>query len=217
MKVKFVGRVLAVWLSITALPAMSGTILVLGDSISAGYGIALETGWVNLLRERLEENHPGRFRVVNASISGDTTAGGLQRLPPLLDKHAPDKVIVALGGNDGLRGLSLKEMESNLETIIAQCKEQGAEVVMVGIELPSNYGATFNRRFQQVYQTVAKRMAVPMIPLGFGLLNDRSLLQEDGIHPTAAAQGIILDEIWPAINGGEGAKGKDKEKSAKGP
>jgi len=186
-------------LGLTPLWSTANTILVLGDSISAAYGIPRESGWVNLFKQRLDEHYPGQYQVVNASVSGDTTAGGLQRLPTLLEKHQPDQVIVALGGNDGLRGMSLTQMENNLEKIITQSRSQGADVLMLSIELPPSYGVFFNRRFQQVFDKIHARLNVPKVPLGFALLKDRNLLQNDGIHPTAEAQPILVDVVWTAL------------------
>lgn len=183
------------------LPALvrADTILILGDSISAAYGIPYDSGWVSLLEARLEREHPGVYQVVNASVSGDTTAGGLQRLPALLDQHKPDLVIVELGGNDGLRGMPLTQMENNLQQIVDLSREQGAAVVMMSIDLPRSYGAFFNRRFRQVFDSLEDRNNLPRISLGFDLLNDRSLVQDDGIHPTREAQPLLLEAAWPAI------------------
>jgi acyl-CoA thioesterase-1 len=192
-------------LAITPLWSLANTILVLGDSISAAYGIPREAGWVNLFKQRLDEHYPDKYRVVNASVSGDTTAGGLQRLPELLREHNPEQVIVELGGNDGLRGMSLKQMESNLEAIIRLSQNQGAEVLMLSVELPQSYGVFFNRRFQQVFDKIHSRLDVPRVPLGFGLLKDRNLLQNDGIHPTEEAQPIVVDAVWTALFPGHGS------------
>lgn len=185
--------------AITPLWSLANTILVLGDSISAAYGIPRESGWVNLFQQRLDAHYPDKYQVVNASVSGDTTAGGLQRLPVLLKEHSPQQVIVELGGNDGLRGMSLKQMEDNLESIVTLSRAQGAEVLMLTIELPASYGVFFNRRFQQVFDRVHTRLDVPRVPLGFDLLNDRNLVQNDGIHPTAEAQLILVDAVWTAL------------------
>ena len=175
------------------------TILVLGDSISAAYGIAVERGWVSLLQKRFDERHPGSYSVVNASISGDTTALGLRRLPPLLAQHAPDQVIVELGGNDGLRGLPLTNMRDNLQAIIDLCLDSGAEVVLVSIDLPPSYGAVFNDRYRAVFEELEKTNDLFRVSLGFNLLGDRDLVQADGIHPTAEAQPLLLDAVWPAV------------------
>lgn len=185
--------------SVTSSGAFANTILVLGDSISAAYRIPIESGWVSLLQERLNSHKPGHYTVVNASISGDTTAGGLNRLPPLLEKHKPDQVIVELGGNDGLRGLPLKGMRDNLQAIIDLSRQQGAEVVLVSIDLPTSYGSHFNQRFTQVFDELEKSNNLPRVSLGYKLLNDRNLIQEDGIHPTEAAQPLLLDVVWPVI------------------
>lgn len=189
-------------LLLAPLTAVSGTILVLGDSISAAYGMPVKSGWVNLLRQRLEEERHD-YEVVNASISGDTTAGGLKRLPALLEEHSPDKVIVELGGNDGLRGISPRQVEQNLTEIVRLSRDAGAAVVLVSIDLPSSYGIIFNRRFSMAFDNVEDELDVPRVALGYKLLNDRNLIQSDGIHPTAEAQPIILDQIWPAIVGDE--------------
>lgn len=185
--------------SVISSGAFANTILVLGDSISAAYRIPVESGWVSLLQERLNSHKPGHYTVVNASISGDTTAGGLNRLPPLLEKHKPDQVIVELGGNDGLRGLPLAGMRDNLQAIIDLSRQQGADVVLVSIELPTSYGSHFNQRFLQVFDELEKANDIPRVSLGFKLLNDRNLIQEDGIHPTAEAQPLLLDVMWPVI------------------
>ncbi len=185
------------------LQALAETILVLGDSISAAYGIPLESGWVNLLEERLEKHYPGRYQVVNASVSGDTTAGGVNRLPPLLAEHEPDQVILELGGNDGLRGLPLPQMRQNLRAMVEMAREQGAEVVLVSVELPTSYGPLFQERFADVFETVAGNTGVSRVELGFDLLKSRELLQEDGIHPTAEAQPLLLEAIWPHLLGME--------------
>ncbi len=195
-------RLLVVLFSFIPLIAVAETIVVLGDSISAAYGMPLESGWVNLLSQRLDKKYPGRFEVVNASVSGDTTAGGLMRLPSLLEQHQPDLVVVELGGNDGLRGMSLSAMRSNLATMIELSQQQGAEVILISVDLPTSYGIHFNRRFQQIFDQLETSYRVPRLALGFDQLNDRNLIQEDGIHPTAAAQPILLDAVWPLIVGG---------------
>jgi acyl-CoA thioesterase-1 len=194
------NKILTLWvLWLLALPANSATMMVLGDSISAAYKIPLESGWVSLLDERLERLYPGKYKVINASISGDTSAGGLARLPPLLEQHNPNVVVVELGGNDGLRGLPLTALQSNLQAIINRCREKGAEVVLVGVSLPVSYGEHFNRLFRKVFVDVAATNELELVFLGFDLLRDRNLVQEDGIHPTAEAQPILLDALWPAL------------------
>ena len=174
-------------------------ILVLGDSLSAGYGISTSSGWVALLQRRLEQQgYPQR--VVNASISGDTTSGGLARLPQALAQHQPQLVILELGANDGLRGLSLEEMRRNLVTIIDKSSEQGATLLLVGVRLPPNYGALYVKKFHDVYRQLAQKHKVAFVPyLLAGVGGRADLIQADGLHPRAKAQGLILDSIWPHL------------------
>ncbi len=183
------------------LPARAGVpvILVLGDSLSAAYGIAQEAGWVTLLQGRLRE-HGFDHEVVNASISGDTTAGGLTRLPDLLARHRPAILIIELGANDGLRGLKLGVPRENLTRMVQMGKAAGSQVLLVGIRLPPNYGAAYDRAFQAVFQDVAAAAGVPLVPfLLDGVTETPGLMQADGIHPAAAAQPQILDNVWPAV------------------
>ncbi len=180
--------------------SLANTILVLGDSLSAAYRIPVERGWVNLLQERLDTEYPGSYRVVNASVSGDTTAQGLRRLPPLLEAHNPDLVIVGLGGNDGLRGLPLDQMRDNLQAIIDMSKAAGAEVILMSVELPASYGALFNSRFLGVFDGLEQANGLPRVSLGIHLLDSLDLMQEDGIHPTAEAQPLLLDAVWPVLS-----------------
>jgi len=174
-------------------------ILVLGDSLSAAYGIPLDQGWVNLLQQRLEDRGLP-YRVVNASVSGDTVAGGLSRLPELLDTRAPDLVIVELGGNDGLRGFTPAQIADHLDRIISRSRDSGAKVLLVGVRLPPNYGTAYTERFQRMYRDVAERNGVPLVPrLLDGIAEDRALMQADGVHPVAAAQAAMLDNVWPVL------------------
>lgn len=175
------------------------TVLVLGDSISAAYKIPVESGWVNLLSQRLEEKYPGIYHVINASISGDTTAGGLSRLPALLEQYQPNILVVELGGNDGLRGLPLSRMKTNLQGIIDRAHSAGANVMLVSVNLPVSYGAFFNQRFSQVFSELAQANDLPMATFGFGVLRDQNLVQEDGIHPTEKAQPLLLEAVWPYL------------------
>lgn len=172
------------------------TLLVMGDSLSAAYGIEQEESWVSLLAERLD----GAAHVVNASISGETTAGGAERLPALLDQHTPQLVLVELGGNDGLRGLPPQQMQHNLADMIEASQRAGAEVLLLGIDIPPNYGQAYRDAFTAVYTTLAGEYAVPLVPfLLEGVALDASLMQTDGIHPTASAQPVILDNVWPEL------------------
>lgn len=173
--------------------------LVLGDSLSAGYGVAEGQGWVALLEDRLREQHPA-YQVVNASISGDTTASALARLPGALQTHRPDIVVVELGGNDGLRGLSLDAMADNLDAIVERAQGAGAAVLLVAVRLPPNYGPVYLERFRQVYEQVARQQQVPLVAQVLaGVADDPTLMQDDGIHPRAAGQAQMLQNIWPKL------------------
>ena len=174
-------------------------ILVLGDSISAAYGLPPGTGWTHLLQQRLaERGHP--HRVVNASISGDTTAGGRSRLPALLERHRPAIVVIELGGNDGLRGGSLAATRENLGVMTAATKSAGAKPLLVGMKLPPNYGPAYTREFDAIFAEVAKAQRVPLVPFFFaGFGEDRDWFQPDGIHPSELAQPKLLDNVWPAL------------------
>ena len=177
-------------------------ILVVGDSLSSAYGIDTSDGWVALLQQRLDERSMN-YRVVNASISGDTTSGGLARLRKALPDHQPRLVVIALGGNDGLRGLPLKSMNKNIETMIALAGEQGALTVLLGMRIPSNYGPRYTDRFHAIYGELAGQHKLPYVPF---FMKDVALAQElmqaDGIHPNEAAQPVLLETAWPAIEQG---------------
>ena len=174
-------------------------VLVLGDSLSAGYGIDTERGWVARLAERLERT--GRpHRVVNASVSGETTAGGLTRLPALLDRHRPAVLVIELGANDGLRGWDFSVIHDNLTRLVVQGREAGARVLLIGVRLPPNYGASYTDGFQAVFMRVAAEQGVPLVPsLLKGVAEDWGQMQADGLHPTAEAQERILDNVWPTL------------------
>ena len=176
--------------------AHGGTILVWGDSLSAGYQLRIEQAWPTLLQTRLsDEGFP--HRVVNASVSGETTSGGHTRLPAALSEHQPDLFILELGANDGLRGLQPRLMAENLETMIRAAREAGARVLLVGMRMPPNYGPTFSRRFEQAFQDVAQSNEVPLLPfLLEGFAERPEMFLADGIHPNAEAQYIILDTVW---------------------
>lgn len=186
---------LALWAPLTV-GAAPPTILVLGDSLSAAYGLDRDAGWVSLLEQRLaQEGYPQR--VVNASISGETTSGARARLAAELDRHAPAIVIIELGGNDGLRGLPLEEMRRNLAAMIELCRERRARVVLAGMRLPPNYGPAYTNGFEQVYAGLAAEYRVTLIPFLLAGLDDGTQdFQADAIHPTAAAQRVILDNVW---------------------
>ncbi|APE30140.1 arylesterase [Halomonas aestuarii] len=171
-------------------------LLVMGDSLSAAYGIERQEGWVSLLDERLD----GKANVVNASISGETSSGGASRLPDLLGQHEPHIVLLELGGNDGLRGLPPRQFEANMADMIEASQAAGAEVLLLGIDIPPNYGQAYRDAFTGVYDRLAEEFDVPLVPfLLEGIALDDSLMQDDGIHPTAAAQPRILDTVWPEL------------------
>jgi len=174
-------------------------LLVLGDSLSAGYGIPEGAGWVALLTERLVANgHP--HRVINASITGDTTAGGLRRLPPLLDEYAPDVVIVELGANDGLRGLPLGTVRTNLQRTVSLARARARAVLLVGVRMPPNYGPRYVDALAELYREVAEAEQVPLVPALLAGVGERlDLMQADGLHPLPAAQPLLLDNVWPQL------------------
>ncbi len=174
-------------------------ILVLGDSLSAGYGVAHQQGWVWLLQDRLARSgYP--YRVINASISGDTTGGGLTRLPQLLAKHQPEILIIELGANDGLRGHGYEQIRENLTELIRLGQQAGAKIQLIGVRLPPNYGAAYIERFQGLYQDLAREHGVALTPhLLAGVAEDRDLMQPDGLHPSTQAQPLLLDNVWPAL------------------
>ena len=175
------------------------TLLVYGDSLSASYGIEQEQGWVNLLKSKLRsEKLP--VDVVNGSVSGETTTGGLARLPAMLDSYQPELLILELGGNDGLRGLPLDFMRENLASMIDLAKASGAEVILTGIQIPPNYGPRYTAPFFEIYSALAKQKLLPLVPfLIDGIPQQPELMQNDGIHPRAEAQSMILDNVWPIL------------------
>lgn len=188
---------LMLWLPLGARAATS--VLVLGDSLSAAYGIEQKQGWVSLLRQRLE-TQADKMDVINASISGETTAGGRARIDDLLKRHNPGIVIVELGGNDGLRGLPVAQMSANLEHIITAAKRSGAKVLLLGMRLPPNYGPAYTQKFHETYLELARRHRIALVPFMLeGIVEERNAFQPDGIHPTAAMQARILDNVWPAL------------------
>lgn len=179
-------------------PAIA-TVLVVGDSLSAEYGIRRGSGWVALLAERLARHQPP-YQVANASISGDTTSGGVNRLAPLLAQHRPAVVILELGANDALRGLPLTMTQRNLETMARQARAAGAKVLVVGMQIPPNYGRGYAQRFSDVFVTVARQEGAALVPFFMeGLAADRANFQPDGLHPNEAAQARLFDNVWPHL------------------
>jgi acyl-CoA thioesterase I len=181
--------------------AAGQTILVLGDSLSAAYGIPRESGWVALLQQQLTNGNdaPGA-RVINASISGDTTDGGLARLPPLLQKHKPAIVVLELGANDGLRGFQIRRLRENLEKLIQLSQGSGAKVLLIGIKIPPNYGLRYTSDFYESFTLLAHEYNIPLVPfLLDGVATRPELMQEDRLHPRAEAQPRILKTVWPYL------------------
>lgn len=174
-------------------------ILILGDSLSAEYGLERGKGWVALLEKRLAE-HAAPYEVINASVSGETTSGGLTRLPALLRQHQPQIVVIELGGNDGLRGFQPAQTEANLREMTSMAREAGARVVIAGMQLPPNYGKAYTERFQAMFATIAQQEDAALVPfLLEGMATDQAMFQADRIHPTAAAQPILLDNVWSVL------------------
>lgn len=181
------------------LQVQAATIVVFGDSLSAAYGMEEEAGWVALLQERLDAGRVDH-RVINASLSGETTAGGLARLPAILAEHRPDVLLLELGANDGLRGLPLAAMQKNLQQMIGLADAEGCRVMLIGMRIPSNYGPLYTRKFANVYTVLAKQHRLPLVPF---LLEKVALkdeyMQPDGLHPNEAAQPLLLDTVWPPL------------------
>ncbi len=180
--------------------ASGNTLMVFGDSLSAAYGVQSEEAWVALLRERLDEEGLDQWQVVNASISGETTDGGLRRLPRLLDRNEPEIVIIELGGNDGLRGFPPDVIRRNLAAMIEQVNESGARALLVGMQIPPNYGQRYTRAFADIYPELAEEHETELVPFFLDGIYDREgMMQDDDIHPTAEAQGQLLDNVWPVL------------------
>ena len=190
---------LAFLLVMFATAAQAATIMVWGDSLSAGYGLKAGEAWPTLLQTRLDAQG-FRHRVVNGSVSGETSAGGRSRLPAALAQHKPDIVILELGANDGLRGLPPKLLAQNLEAMIAESGKIGAKVLLIGMQMPPNYGPAYTRQFTQTFTDVARTTNTPLVPFLFEGFGDRAeLFLPDGIHPNAEAQHIILDTVWAGL------------------
>ncbi len=187
------------WLPSLGSASSDPVVLIVGDSLSAGFGMKTAEAWPSLLEKRLEKSgYP--HRVVNASISGETTRGGLTRLPAALEQHVPDVVIVELGGNDGLRGLPLNEIRRNLDEMIERSRAAGARVLLAGVYIPPNYGPAYTQGFKDIYSDLSSPADVALLPFILeGVALDPELMQADGIHPNAAAQPVILDNIWPLL------------------
>jgi acyl-CoA thioesterase I len=179
--------------------ASESVILVMGDSLSAAHGMGEQQGWVHLLQERLDENdYP--HTVINASVSGDTTRDALSRLDSTIERHRPEFAIVELGGNDGLRAFSVDTIESNLSLILQTLRENGAKIVLAGIRMPPNYGPVYTQAFEALYPQLADEFQAALIPFFMeDVATNPDLMQDDGIHPNAAAQPLLLDNVWPVL------------------
>jgi acyl-CoA thioesterase I len=201
-KIKKVYLPCALLLSLSMLPVyvQAKTIMIVGDSLSAGYGIATQQGWVNLLQKRLDQQYPKQHKVVNASVSGETTSGALARLPKLLQTHRPDLVVIELGGNDGLRGQPPKMIEKNLAQLVQKSQQAKAKVVLFGMKIPPNYGTAYSKAFENNYKIVSQQYKVPLLPFFLeGVAGNKNLIQSDQIHPNAKAQPILLNNAYPSI------------------
>lgn len=178
------------------------TVMVLGDSISAGYGIEPQQAWVNLLQKRLDQQYPKQHKVVNASVSGETTSGALARLPKLLQTHKPNVVVIELGGNDGLRGQPPQMIQKNLAQLIQQSQKANATVVVLGMKMPPNYGTAYSKAFENNYKVVSQQYKVKLLPFFLeGIAGNNSLMQKDLVHPNGKAQPILLNLAYPYIKG----------------
>jgi acyl-CoA thioesterase-1 len=180
-------------------PVTTKTVLVMGDSLSAGYGLAPQQGWVALLGQRMKTTHPG-WKVVNASVSGETSAGGLSRLPRELARVRPAVVVIELGANDGLRGLPTGAMQANLDRMAKLSKASGAKVLLLGMRMPPNLGRAYTEGFANAYTNVARADGASLVPFFLEpIMLQRAAFQRDNLHPTAAVQGRLLDHVWPSL------------------
>ncbi|RKG52746.1 arylesterase [Acinetobacter cumulans] len=201
-KVKIAIVPCALLFSLSMLPVyvQAKTIMIVGDSLSAGYGIPAQQGWVNLLQKRLDQQYPKQHKVVNASVSGETTSGALARLPKLLQTHRPDLVVIELGGNDGLRGQPPKMIEKNLAQLVQKSQQAKAKVVLFGMKIPPNYGTAYSKAFENNYKTVSQQYKVQLLPFFLeGVAGNKNLIQSDQIHPNAKAQPLLLNNAYPYI------------------
>ena len=181
--------------SLTAVANTDPRILVLGDSISAGFGIQVSEGWVALLQKKLQHDHPN-IQVINASISGETTQGGATRLAQLLTQHRPTLTLIELGGNDALRGMPIPLIRNNLSQMIRQAQQANSQVLLIGVEIPANYGARYRELFTNTYHALAKQFSVPLVMFSLDKVeNGQAFMQADGIHPTAAAQPLLMEWV----------------------
>lgn len=198
-----VSKTLAV-ISVCLVPALvsAKTILILGDSLSAGYGIDAKQGWGHLLQQRLDQQYPKQHKVVNASVSGETTSGALARLPKLLQTYKPEVVVIELGGNDGLRGQPPQMIQKNLAQLVQLSQQQKAHVLLFGMKIPPNYGTAYSKAFENNYKLVSQQYKVKLLPFFLeGVAGQKHLIQNDQIHPNAKAQPLMLNLAYPYIKG----------------
>lgn len=199
MAIRALLRLVLASLMLAGTPAFAGTVLVWGDSLSAGYGLRPNEAWPILLEQRIGESKLPH-KVINASISGETTAGGRSRLPAALQAYKPSVVIIELGANDGLRGLPASAMAANLQAMIDASKQAGAKVLLIGMRMPPNYGPDYTSRFENAFLDLAKANKTRLVPFMMeGFADKRNYFQQDGIHPVADAQPVILDTIWQQL------------------
>lgn len=189
-------------LGLTPVIASAKTIMIVGDSISAGYGIPAQQGWVSLLQKRLDQQYPKQHKVVNASVSGETTSGAVARLPKLLQTYKPHIVVIEVGGNDGLRGQPPLLIQKNLATLVQHSLKANAKVIVLGMKIPPNYGTAYSKAFEKNYKIVSQQHNVQLLPFFLeGVAGKKSLMQADLVHPTAQAQSLLLNNVYPYIKG----------------
>lgn len=200
LKQRFLAYLLLMGFAFLPMMVSAKTIMILGDSISAGYGMSPNQTWVHLLQQRLEQHYPKQHKVVNASVSGETTSGALARLPKLLQSHRPDIVIIELGGNDGLRGQPPALIEKNLAQLVQKSQQAKAKVIVFGMKIPPNYGTAYSKAFEQNYKIVSQKYNAKLLPFFMqGVAGQKTLMQKDQIHPNAKAQPILLNTAYPMI------------------
>ncbi|WP_262436524.1 arylesterase [Acinetobacter ursingii] len=189
-------------LSVIPFAVDAKTILIVGDSISAGYGINPEQGWVQLLQKRLDQQYPKQHKVVNVSVSGETTSGALARMPKLLQSYKPDVVVIELGGNDALRGQPPQMIQKNLGQLVQQSQQAKAKVLLFGMKIPPNYGTAYSQAFENNYKAISQQYKIKLLPFFMqGIAGHKDLMQNDQIHPNAKAQTILLNNAYPYIKG----------------
>ena len=201
-KPKTVKYYMVATLSLIPFAVDAKTILIVGDSISAGYGINPEQGWVQLLQKRLDQQYPKQHKVVNTSVSGETTSGALARMPKLLQSYKPDVVVIELGGNDALRGQPPQMIQKNLGQLVQQSQQAKAKVLLFGMKIPPNYGTAYSQAFENNYKVISQQYKIKLLPFFMqGIAGHKDLMQNDQIHPNAKSQSILLNNAYPYIKG----------------